>query len=100
MTRVDRARAEGNTAGFLKLVHRRDGTLLGTTIVAERAGETIHEWIVALDRGLKVGDLADPIHVYPTYSTAGWQAAAAVRIEQLLSGTSGRVLRGLTRLMR
>jgi hypothetical protein len=74
--------------------------LLGTTIVAGRAGEMIHEWIAALDRGLKVGDLANVIHVYPTYSTASWQAAAAIRVEQLLSGTSGRVVRGLARLMR
>jgi hypothetical protein len=52
----------------------------------------IHEWfgdIVALDHGLKVGDLANAIHVYPTYSMAGMQAAAAIRVEQLLSGTSG-----------
>ncbi len=100
MERVDRARAEGDTAGFVKLVHKQDGTLLGTTIVAGRGGEMIHEWIVALDRGLKVGDLANAIHVYPTYSTASMQAAAAVRVEQLLSGTSGRVVRGLARLMR
>ena len=95
---VDRARAEGDTAGFIKLIHKKDGTLLGATIVAGRAGEMIHEWIAALDRGLKVGDLADVIHVSPTYSTGNWQAAAAFRVEQLLSGTSGRVIRGLARL--
>jgi pyruvate/2-oxoglutarate dehydrogenase complex dihydrolipoamide dehydrogenase (E3) component len=100
MEQVDRARAEGDTAGFIKLVHKKDGTLLGTTIVAGRAGEMIHEWIAALDRGLKVGDLANVIHVYPTYSTASWQAAAAIRVEQLLSGTSGRIVRGLARIMR
>lgn len=100
METVDRARAEGDTAGFIKLVHKKDGTLLGATIVARRAGEMIHEWIVALDRGLKVGDLANAIHVYPTYSTASMQAAAAIRVEQLLSGTSGRIVRGLARLMR
>ncbi len=100
MEKVDRARAEGDTAGFLKLIHRKDGTLLGATIVAARAGEMIHEWIVALDRGLKVGDLANAIHVYPTYSTASMQAAAAIRVGQLLSGTSGRVVRGMARLMR
>ncbi|MCP4516866.1 MAG: FAD-dependent oxidoreductase [Delftia sp.] len=100
MAQVDRARAEGDTQGFIKLVHKKNGALLGATIVAERAGETIHEWIVALNQGLKVGDLASAIHVYPTYSVAGLQAAAAIRIENLLSGTSGRVIRGLARLMR
>ncbi len=99
MERVDRARAEGDTAGFMKLVQRNDGTLLGATIVAGRAGEMIHEWVLALDRGLKVSDFGDVIHVYPTYSTAIMQAAAHIRVEQLLAGASGRIIRRLARLM-
>jgi pyruvate/2-oxoglutarate dehydrogenase complex dihydrolipoamide dehydrogenase (E3) component len=98
MARVDRAVAEGESAGFIKLVHRKNGTLLGATIVAARAGEMIHEWIVALDRGIKVGDLSDALHVYPTYSIAGMQAAAAIRVEKLLRGASGQVVRGLVQL--
>jgi len=100
MERVDRARTEGHTQGFLKLVHKKDGTLLGATIVCQRAGEMIHEWIVALEHSLKVGDLAQTIHVYPTYSTASMQAAAEIRVAQLLGGISGRVIRGLSHLLR
>ena len=100
MEKVDRARAEVDTAGFVKLVHKKDGTLLGATIVAGRAGEMIHEWIIALERGLKVGDLANVIHVYPTYSTASMQAAAEIRVAQWLSSRTGRVVRSLARLMR
>jgi hypothetical protein len=44
--------------------------------------------------------LANAIHVYPTYSTVSMQAAATIRVSQLLSGTSGRVVRGMARLMR
>jgi pyruvate/2-oxoglutarate dehydrogenase complex dihydrolipoamide dehydrogenase (E3) component len=97
---VDRARTEGDTVGFLKLVHKKNGTLLGATIVAGRAGEMIHEWIVALEHGLKVGDLAQVIHVYPTYSVASMQAAADIRVARLLGGTSGRIIRGIAHLMR
>ena len=100
MARVDRARTDRDTAGFIKLVHKKDGTLLGATIVAGRAGEMIHEWIVALHQGIKIGDLSDVIHVYPSYSIAGQQAAAAIRIDRLLSGTSGRVVRALASLIR
>jgi len=100
MEKVDRARTDGSTDGFVKLVHKKNGDLLGATIVAAHAGEMIHEWIAALGQGLKVGDLAGVIHIYPTYSTASMQAAAAIRVEQLLSGASGRVVRGLARLMR
>jgi len=100
MRQVDRARTEGDSDGFIKLVHKPDHTLLGATVVAGRAGEMIHEWIVALAQGMKVGDLGSIIHVYPTYSTASMQAAAAIRVEQLLSGPSGRLIRSLARLMR
>lgn len=100
MERVDRARTEGETAGFMKLIHRNYGRLLGVTMVATRAGEMIHEWIVALERRLKVGDLANIIHVYPTYPTASMQAAADIRVSQLLSGTSGRLIRSLIHLIR
>jgi hypothetical protein len=37
---------------------------------------------------------ADVLHVKAV------QAAAGIRVEQLLSGTSGRIVRGLARLMR
>ncbi len=100
MERVDRARTEGDTTGFLKLVHKKDGTLLGATIVCSRAGEMIHQWIVALECGLKVGDLAQVIHVYPTYSTASMQAAADIRVAQLLGGVSGQLVRKVAHLMR
>ena len=100
MAQVDRARTEGDTAGLIKLVHKKDGTLLGATIVAGPAGEMIHEWIVALEHGIKVGDLSNAIHVYPTYSIAGMQAAAEIRVNQLLDVLTGRVVHGLARLMR
>jgi pyruvate/2-oxoglutarate dehydrogenase complex dihydrolipoamide dehydrogenase (E3) component len=100
MARVDRARTDGDTVGFVKLVHKKDGTLLGATVVGSRAGEMIHEWIVALHKGIKVGDLSNAIRVYPSYSVAGQQAAAAIRIDRLLNGISGRVVRGLAQLMR
>jgi pyruvate/2-oxoglutarate dehydrogenase complex dihydrolipoamide dehydrogenase (E3) component len=100
MAKVDRARAEGETGGFLKIVYRRGGRLLGVTIMAARAGEMIHEWIVAVERGMKIGALADIIHVYPTYSTASMQAAADVLVSELLGGTMGRIARRLVRRAR
>lgn len=100
MEQVDRARTDGQTRGFVKLVHRKNGTLLGVTIVAPRAGEMIHEWIIAMEQDIKVGDLSSVIHVYPTYSIAGMQAAATIRVNKLLKGPSIRLLQSLIRLMR
>jgi len=100
LDQIDRAHTDGDEAGFIKLVYKGNGNLLGVTVVARRAGEIIHEWILALERGIKIADLSDIIHVYPTYATANQEAAADIRVEQVLSGLSGRVLRGLARLMR
>ncbi len=60
----------------------------------------IHEWVLAMDKSLKLGDLAESIHVYPTYSIGSMQLAASHRVEQVLTGNSGRFVRGLARLAR
>ena len=100
MNKVDRAIAEADDAGFIKVIHRPNGKVLGATIVAARAGEMIHEWVLAIDKGLKLGDLSESIHVYPTYSIGSMQLAASHKVEQALAGNSGRFVRMLTKLAR
>ncbi len=98
MQRVDRALTERDSSGFIKLVHQRDGTLLGVTIVNGRAGEIIHEWILALDQRMKIADLVNSLHIYPTYSMGSLQLATQLRLAQLLAGTSGKIIRAWSRL--
>ncbi len=97
---VDRATIEGDTSGFIKVVHRRNGKIWGATIVAARAGEMIHEYSLALEKGLSLRDLAESIHVYPSYSLGNMQLAAKFMVEQVVEGSTGRLLRGLTKLVR
>jgi pyruvate/2-oxoglutarate dehydrogenase complex dihydrolipoamide dehydrogenase (E3) component len=100
MNRTDRAVCENDLDGFIKVISKKDGTILGATIVAGRAGEAITEFIVAIKNKLRLADLAGSIHAYPTYSTAIQQLVAGVAIDNLLSGTSGRIVRGLSKLIR
>lgn len=100
MAQVDRARTDVETDGFIKLLLKPDNTVLGATIVAARAGEMIHEWILALDQGLTAEALSNAMHIYPSYSISNMQAAYDVRMEKLLNGMSGRVIRSLHRIMR
>ena len=65
-----------------------------------RAGETVTEFILAMKYGLKAADLAGAIHPYPTYSTAAQQMSADLAVEGMLSGTSGTLIRGLSKLIR
>ena len=97
LAEVDRALTDGESRGFVKTVHKRNGAILGATIVAPRAGEMIHEWTLAIDKGIKLGDLARSIHVYPTYSMASQQLALRTETERLMSGRVGGLLRRLAR---
>ncbi|MGB7547049.1 MAG: FAD-dependent oxidoreductase [Terracidiphilus sp.] len=100
ITKVDRAVNEDDRLGLLKIVARRNGAILGACIVGERAGETITEIAIAMRNHLKLSDLAATIHPYPTYSTGLQLLATKMAVEQAFSGTSGRILRGLSALWR
>ena len=95
LSKVDRALTEGEPQGFLKVVHRKNGSILGATIGAPRAAEMVQEWGLAIDKGLKIGDLANSLHIYPAYTMGNMQAAADIRVKQLLAGISGRLVRAL-----
>jgi pyruvate/2-oxoglutarate dehydrogenase complex dihydrolipoamide dehydrogenase (E3) component len=100
LSQIDRAVCENDHVGFIKVIAKSDGTILGATIVAARAGEALSELIVAIKQKVKAVDLAGAIHAYPTYSTGVQQLAADMTIEKLLSGTAGKIVRGLSKIVR
>jgi pyruvate/2-oxoglutarate dehydrogenase complex dihydrolipoamide dehydrogenase (E3) component len=100
LKRIDRAVCDNDRIGFIKVLAKPDGTLLACTIVAERAGEIINEAAIAIRYGLKLRDLASTIHAYPTYSTGLQLLATDVSVERLMSGTSGKFVRGLSAMVR
>jgi pyruvate/2-oxoglutarate dehydrogenase complex dihydrolipoamide dehydrogenase (E3) component len=64
----DRAQAEHVTHGFIKVITRPDGRILGCTIVGAEAGELIQLWVVALAKDMRIGDLTGLVLPYPTLS--------------------------------
>jgi pyruvate/2-oxoglutarate dehydrogenase complex dihydrolipoamide dehydrogenase (E3) component len=78
MNEVDRAIADGEEEGFVK-IHVRKGTdkILGATIVARHAGEMINEITLAMVGNIGLGALSNVIHSYPTQAEAVKQAADA-----------------------
>ncbi len=68
---VDRAIAEGEEEGFVK-IHTVKGkdTIVGATIVAKHAGEMISEVSVAMAGGVGLSKLSAVIHPYPTQAEA------------------------------
>jgi dihydrolipoamide dehydrogenase len=75
----DRAQAESETEGFAKIVLHKN-RVVGAHIVGARAGELIHEFVLAMTHDLSVSELNKAIHVYPTFS----KITQAVGTEQTL----------------
>jgi pyruvate/2-oxoglutarate dehydrogenase complex dihydrolipoamide dehydrogenase (E3) component len=71
LAEVDRARADGDAEGFVK-IHTKKGTdqIVGATIVARHAGDLISEIHVAMTAGMGLGRLSAVIHPYPTQAEA------------------------------
>lgn len=69
---LDRAIAESEKAGFVKLLTMPGSEkILGVTMVASHAGEMIAPYILAMRHNMKLGKIAAAIMPYPTWSEGG-----------------------------
>ena len=84
---IDRARAEGETEGFAKLVTDPKGRILGAAIVGPHAGELIAELALAVTKGLNAKDISGVIHTYPTLASIG-RRVADQRLKEGLTPTA------------
>ncbi|MCB1739497.1 MAG: FAD-dependent oxidoreductase [Gammaproteobacteria bacterium] len=91
----DRARAERAGPGQIKLVLGRRGRLLGATIVGARAGELLAPWVLALEKGLKLSDMAGTIVAYPTLAEIGKRVAGSYYTDRLFSSRTRCLVRFL-----
>lgn len=71
----DRAQAERETEGHVKVITSAKGLILGATIVGSHAGELIQMWSLALSQGMKIRAMTDWISPYPTLSEVNKRAA-------------------------
>jgi pyruvate/2-oxoglutarate dehydrogenase complex dihydrolipoamide dehydrogenase (E3) component len=76
----DRARAEGSADGELRIVTAK-GRIVGAHVLAPNAGEVIGELALAIERKLKLAELANVVHVYPTIALAIQQLAGEASYE-------------------
>ncbi|MGE5755903.1 MAG: dihydrolipoyl dehydrogenase family protein [Planctomycetaceae bacterium] len=65
---LDRARIDGRTQGFAKVVVLPSGKILGATILGEQAALILQEFVLAMENGLALQDIAATTHTYPTYA--------------------------------
>jgi dihydrolipoamide dehydrogenase len=74
-----RARALGETAGFVKMLADADtDRILGVHVIGPYASELIAEAVVAMEFGASSEDIARIVHAHPTLSEAMHEAALGV----------------------
>jgi pyruvate/2-oxoglutarate dehydrogenase complex dihydrolipoamide dehydrogenase (E3) component len=93
----DRAHTERDTAGGIKIVTRRNGRIIGATILGAGAGDLILPWALAISHKLKIGAMANLVVPYPTRGEAGKRAAGAYYTPTLFSPRTRRLVRFLAR---
>lgn len=89
---LDRAIVDGRTTGFVKIVTRKNGAIVGATIVAHGAGELLMPIVVAITHGLKLPKLSGVVYPYPTM-VEGVKRTADNYYRAKLSGFAGNALR-------
>ena len=95
---LDRARIDGRTEGFAKVIASPSGKILGATILGEEASLVLQQLVVAMDAGLGLGDLVDSTQIYPTYGADRADLADQYQATRLERGFSRAALKLLLRV--
>ncbi len=89
----DRAIAERQTKGQLRVVTNNKGKILGASIVGPHAGELIGLWGFAITTKQKIGAVTSMIAPYPTLGEVSKRAAGVWYTPSLFSDRTRRIVR-------
>ena len=98
-TANDRAQTASATAGFAKIVTRKN-KIVGATLVGEQAGELIHEFVWAMQENLKISQLNKIIRVYPTLSKIVQAIGTEATLENLKSPLAQKLFKSYLKIWR
>ena len=91
----DRAQAEHEIEGLIKVVTDKRGRVLGASIAGARAGELLLPWVLAVGQKQKIGAMANAIAPYPTLSEVSKRAAGSYYVPSLFSERTRKIVRFL-----
>ena len=94
----DRAKAEREEAGMVKVFVTKKGRVLGVSIVGRHAGELLLPWSLAITEKIPIGKIAGAIVPYPTLSEVSKRAAGSFYTDSLFSDRTRKVVRALLSL--
>ena len=93
----DRAQGERDTDGLIKIITAKNGKILGVSMVGPHAGDLIQAWVLALEKKLKIGAMADMIWPYPTFGEVGHRAAGSYFMPKLFTGRTKGIVKFLAK---
>jgi pyruvate/2-oxoglutarate dehydrogenase complex dihydrolipoamide dehydrogenase (E3) component len=91
---LDRAICDGETEGFVKMVTDKRGGILGGHVIGPDAGNYIAEVVLAIRKGISVGELSQTVHVYPTLSESIKKAGDGYYRRKLFTERNRKILGG------
>ena len=92
----DRAEAERDTQGLVKVITDNKGHVLGAGVVGRGAGDLLQPWVLAISSNLKIRAFTDMIAPYPTRGEASKRAAGAWYSDTLFSDRTKFLVRLLS----
>jgi len=95
---IDRALAEVETNGFVKLITYK-GRILGASILGPHAGELIHEIVLAMQTGAKISDISAAIHAYPTLAQIHRRAVNSAYTPKLFNSKTRKLVKWINGLL-
>lgn len=94
----DRAQAENETVGKIKVITDKKARILGVTIVGSKAGELILPWIIAIRGKKTLRTFTDTIVPYPTLSELSKRVAGKFYTPKLFSNKTRWLVKLLLKL--
>jgi pyruvate/2-oxoglutarate dehydrogenase complex dihydrolipoamide dehydrogenase (E3) component len=83
----DRALAEGESVGRIKLLLDKKENPLGIQILGPHAGDLLSEWVAIMNVGMGLSKIASAIHPYPTLGEINKRVVGAVFSPKIFSTT-------------
>ena len=91
----DRALAEGEPGGKIKLPLNPQGKFLGCQIIGRHAGELSQEWVAMINGGVKLSTMAGAVHIYPILSEISKRISGRPFSEKLFGEKTKGILKFL-----
>lgn len=93
----DRALAEGENDGLIRILIDKKDRIMGCQIASPRAGEMIREWQLAISQKIKLSKLARSTFIYPTFGEMSKWAAGSHYAPKLFAPKVKKILQFLFR---